>query len=150
MSRTRTLVLLSLAELLAMSLWFTGTAVLPQLARAWNAGLAVTSWLTIAVQLGFVLGALLFAIFNVSDVFRAPRVFVVCALLAAASNAAFGLLATSGRNIGAALACRALTGAFLAGVYPTGMKILAGWYREGRGLALGVLIGALTIGSAAP
>jgi len=150
MSRTRVLVLLSLAELLAMSLWFTGTAVLPQLAREWNAGLGVASWLTIAVQLGFVTGALLIAVLNLSDVFSAPRVLVASALLAAAANAAFGFVATSGRNIAAALACRMLTGAFLAGVYPTGMKILAGWYREGRGLALGVLIGALTVGSALP
>src|SRR5438094_9251525 len=120
MSRTRVLVLLSLAELLAMSLWFTGTAVLPQLARAWNAGLGVTAWLTIAVQLGFVGCALLIALLNLADVFSAPRLFVACALLAAAANAAFGLVATSGRHIGAALACRMLTGAFLAGVYPTG------------------------------
>jgi MFS family permease len=150
MSRTRVLVLLSLAELLAMSLWFTGTAVLPQLARAWNAGLSVTAWLTIAVQLGFVAGALLIAVLNLADVLSAPRLFVASALLAAAANAAFGSAATSGRHIGAALACRMATGAFLAGVYPTGMKILAGWYREGRGLALGVLIGALTVGSALP
>ncbi len=149
--RTRVLVLLSLAELLAMSLWFTGTAVQPQLARAWTGGLGLVSWLTIMVQLGFVAGALLIAIFNLSDVYPAPRVFVVSALLAAAANAGFAWWGTRSQpNIGAALVCRALTGAFLAGVYPTGMKIMAGWFREGRGLALGILIGALTVGSAMP
>lgn len=148
MSSGRTLTLLSLAELLAMSLWFAGTAVLPQLANEWHAGLALTSWLTLAVQLGFVTGALLSATLNLADVFSAPRVFVISSLLAAFANAMFG--ATAARSITAAIVLRFLTGAFLAGVYPTGMKILAGWYRQGRGLALGVLVGALTVGSAVP
>jgi len=146
--RTRILLLLSLAELLAMSLWFTGTAVLPELLRRWRGGLGLGSWLTIAVQLGFVAGALLIATFNLSDVFRAPRIFVVCALAGAAANALFALVAEE--HIILALALRALTGAFLAGTYPTGMKILAGWFREGRGLALGVMVGALAVGSAMP
>lgn len=148
MSPGRTLTLLSLAELLAMSLWFAGTAVIPQLANEWHAGLALTSWLTLAVQLGFVTGALLSATLNLADVFSAPRVFAISALLAAFANAMFA--ATAARSITAAIILRFLTGAFLAGVYPTGMKILAGWFRQGRGLALGVLVGALTIGSAVP
>ena len=143
----KTLILLSLAELLAMSLWFTGTAVLPQLEREWGFGLGAASWLTISVQLGFVTGALLAAIFNLADVFSAPRIFVLSALLAAIANALF---ATFSSHVAFALTCRFLTGAFLAGVYPTGMKILAGWFRQGRGLALGILIAALTIGSATP
>ena len=147
-SRTRVLILLSLAELLAMSLWFTGTAVLPVLIRRWQGGLGIGSWLTIAVQLGFVVGALVIAVFNLSDIFRATRIFVACALLAAAVNAAFALVAE--QHMVAALLLRALTGAFLAGVYPTGMKILAGWFRTGRGLALGAMVGALTVGSALP
>jgi len=147
-TRTRVLILLSLAELLAMSLWFTGTAVLPVLVRRWHGGLGIGSWLTIAVQLGFVVGALVIAVFNLSDVFRAPRIFVACTLLAAAVNAAFALVAE--QHMVAALLLRALTGAFLAGVYPTGMKILAGWFRAGRGLALGAMVGALTVGSALP
>jgi len=143
----KTLILLSAAELMAMSLWFTGTAVLPQLEREWRLGLGAASWLTITVQLGFVAGALLAALFNLADVFSAPRVFVVSALLAAAANALF---ATFSSHIHLALICRFLTGTFLAGVYPTGMKILAGWFRQGRGLALGILIAALTVGSAMP
>src|SRR2546429_649608 len=121
--RTRVLILLSLAELLAMSLWFTGTAIAPQLARS---GLDLTAWMTMAVQLGFVTGALLSAILNLSDVYSAPRVAVVSALLAATANAAFALIVTSdGGTVATALICRVLTGVFLAGVYPTGMKILA-------------------------
>jgi len=144
----RTLALLSAAELLAMSLWFTGTAVLPQLSQRWHAGVALTAWLTMAVQLGFVVGALLIAIFNLPDVFSAPRIFAGSCVAAAATNGLFAAL--GGTHIGAAIALRFVTGSFLAGVYPTGMKILAGWYREGRGLALGVLIAALTVGSALP
>src|SRR5436189_6312553 len=79
----RVLILLSLAELLAMSLWFAGTAVLPQLAKVWGAGLGVTSWLTLAVQLGFVTGALLSAIFNLADVFHAPRLVMISMIAAA-------------------------------------------------------------------
>src|SRR5215471_1763804 len=147
-ARTRILVLLAVAELLAMSLWFTGTAVLPQLVRQWHASLAVGSWLTTAVQLGFVAGALISALLNLSDIFSAPRVAVASALLAATANAGFALVAE--RHMIAAFVLRALTGAFLAGVYPPGMKILTGWFREGRGLALGILVGALTVGSALP
>jgi len=144
----RALILLSTAELLAMSLWFTGTAALPQLAEAWSAGYGLTAWLTIAVQLGFVAGALGAAVFNLPDVFRADRIFVVGSLAAAAANALFAWVAAE--HVAAALMLRFLTGAFLAGVYPTGMKLLAGWFKEGRGLALGIFIAALTVGSALP
>src|SRR4051812_49633317 len=132
-----------------MSLWFTGTAVLPQLSLLWASGIAVTSWLTIAVQLGFVAGALVISILNLSDIFRPTRVFVVCALAAAIANAAF-VSAAERHAIPLAISLRMLTGAFLAGTYPTGMKILAGWFREGRGLALGIMVGALALGSASP
>ena len=131
-----------------MSLWFAGTAVLPQLAQQWRAGLGVTAWLTLAVQLGFVLGALLSAVFNLADVFSAPRLLVVSTIAAALFNLGFAAFAAG--SIPAAIAFRFLTGAALAGVYPVGMKILAGWFRQGRGLALGWLIGALSFGSALP
>ncbi len=131
-----------------MSLWFAGTAVLPQLTMVWHASLALGSWLTLSVQLGFVAGALLLAIFNVADVFPAPRVIAVSAAIAAILNAAFGLVASE--HIFVAIALRFLTGAALAGVYPPGMKVLAGWFKSGRGEALGILIGALTLGSATP
>jgi MFS family permease len=144
----RTLIILSIAELLAMSLWFAGTAVLPQLTQIWNAGLGVSAWLTLSVQLGFVLGALLLATFNVADIFHAPRVLAISAVAGALFNAGFAF--TADHNIIAAIAFRFLTGAALAGTYPPGMKILAGWFRHGRGTALGILVGALAIGSALP
>lgn len=131
-----------------MSLWFAGTAVLPQLAMVWRTGLGVTSWLTLAVQLGFVTGALLAAIFNLADVFHAPRLVMISMIAAAFANTGFAL--TAAASIPFAIFFRFLTGLFLAGVYPPAMKILAGWFRQGRGLALGILIGALGIGSAIP
>lgn len=131
-----------------MSLWFSGTVVLPELTRLWQAGLNVSAWLTMAVQLGFVAGCLISAVLNLPDRFQATRVFVLSCLLGAAANAAFAFVAAE--HTGAAIALRFLTGAFLAGVYPPGMKILAGWFRDGRGTALGILVGALTVGSALP
>ena len=139
--------MLSMAELLAMSLWFTGTAVIPQITTLWHSGLALGSWLTIAVQIGFSLGAITFALFNIPDVFSPIKVLVISAVLAAAANAAFALAAADPL---AAILLRGATGFFLAGVYPVGMKIIAGWFQRGRGLALGVMIGALTVGSALP
>jgi len=139
--------LLSLAELLAMSLWFTGTAVFPQVTALWHSGLALGSWLTIAVQIGFSLGAITFALFNIPDVFSPISVLVVSAIAAAAANAAFAFTAADPLT---AILLRGATGFFLAGVYPVGMKIIAGWFQRGRGLALGVMIGALTVGSAVP
>ena len=130
-----------------MSLWFTGTAVLPQVTAMWHSGLALGSWLTIAVQIGFSLGAIVFALFNISDIFSPIKVFVASALAAAAANALFAWTAQAPAQ---ALLLRGATGFFLAGVYPVGMKIIAGWFQRGRGLALGIMIGALTVGSAVP
>src|SRR3954466_7960429 len=140
----RTLFILSISELLAMSLWFAGTAVLPQLTAIWKTSLAVSSWLTLSVQLGFVAGALLLAIFNVADVFSASRLIAISAAIAAVLNLLFAVVARE--HMYAAISLRFLTGAALAGVYPPGMKVLAGWFKSGRGEALGLLVGALSIG----
>ena len=87
------------------------------------------------------------ALGNLPDILSARRLFAICAFLGAAVNAAFALFAT-GTESGIPL--RFATGFFLAGVYPPGMKILATWFRRGRGMALGVLVGALTLGKASP
>src|SRR5215831_18366983 len=146
-SSRRVLFLLSLAELLAMSLWFTGTAVLPEVTKIWQSGLALGAWLTVAVQIGFAVGALTFALFNIPDIFSPITVFVASSVAAAAANAGFAWVAAHPLP---AILLRGATGFFLAGVYPPGMKIIAGWFQKGRGLALGVMIGALTVGSALP
>lgn len=145
--RWRALALLSLAELLGMSLWFSASAVVPALRVEWRLSDSDASWLTIAVQLGFVFGTLLSALLNLSDIFRARHLFAVCAVAGAGANALFAFSAT-GAMSGSIL--RFLTGMFLAGVYPPGMKIMATWFRQSRGLALGVLVGALTLGKASP
>ena len=146
-SSRRVLFLLSLAELLAMSLWFTGTAVLPEVTKIWQSGITLGAWLTVAVQIGFAVGALTFALINNPDIFSPVTVFAVSAVAAAAANAGFAWAAP---HPVPAILLRAATGFFLAGVYPPGMKIIAGWFQKGRGLALGVMIGALTVGSAVP
>lgn len=147
MTRWKALFLLCLAELLGMSLWFSASSVAPAIRAEWGLSASAAGWLTLAVQAGFVAGTLLSAIFNLPDVLRAPRLVAAAALLGAAANAAFALFA---RDAGVALFLRFATGLFLAGVYPPGMKIIASWFRQGRGLALGALIGALTLGKASP
>ena len=141
------LALLSLAELLALSLWFSASAVLPALRREWGLGDGGAAGLTIAVQAGFIVGTLLSALTNLPDVFSARRVMKVGIVLGAATNAVLAIWVDS---LWPALALRFATGMCLAGAYPPAMKIMATWFREGRGLALGLLVGALTVGSAAP
>lgn len=145
--RWRALALLSIAELLGMSLWFSGSAVVPALRTEWGLSESSTSWLTISVQLGFVCGTLLSAFLNLPDIMRARYLVAISAFAGAVANAAFGFYA-SGAGVG--MFFRFLTGMFLAGVYPPGMKIMATWFRRSRGMALGVLVGALTLGKASP
>jgi MFS family permease len=140
------LALIALAELLGMSVWFAANAVAPQLATRWALSPSETGWLSTVVQLGFVMGTALAALLNLADVVPARGYFSVSAVAAALSNAA--LLAAPGYRT--ALLCRALTGAFLAGVYPPAMKMAATWFRQRRGLAIGIVVGALTIGKALP
>ena len=146
-NKWRALVLLSLAELFGMALWFSGSAVVPALSREWNLSSSQVSWLAIAVQLGFVAGTLISAALNLADIVTTRHLFAVCALLGALTNAFFGLYA---HQPGTAIALRFLTGVCLAGVYPPGMKLMATWFREQRGMALGFLVGALTLGKATP
>ncbi len=147
--------LLAVAETLAMGLWFSASAVVPQLRSAWDLGTAGQAWMTMSVQLGFVVGALASALANLADRLSARKLFAVSALLGALANGAIPALATAGAVPAAALpavalALRFATGVSLAGVYPPGMKLVASWCREDRGLGIGILVGALTLGSAGP
>ncbi|SIR86992.1 MFS transporter [Natronorubrum thiooxidans] len=146
-TKWRTLVLIGIAELFAMTLWFSGTAVGPELADLWDLTPAETAWLTNAVQLGFVVGALLSASLTIADVVRPRYLFAGSAFVGAAATALIAGVVESGLP---AIGLRFLTGVALAGVYPTGMKMMASWFIKGRGLAIGVLVGALTVGSASP
>jgi MFS family permease len=144
--RWRALALLGLAEFLAMSTWFSASAVVADLQVLWQMSAAQSSMLTIAVQLGFVVGAVISAAVSLADVVPPRRVMAAGALGAALAN--LGLLAADSTT--GALVLRFLTGFFLAGVYPPAMKAMATWFRRQRGLALGVMVGALTLGSALP
>jgi MFS family permease len=145
--RWQALALLSIAELLGMSLWFSGSAVVPALTREWQLSPSQISWIAIAVQLGFVAGTLISATLNLPDIISSRHLFAVSAFLGAAVNVIFGYYVNDPST---AILLRFLTGVCLAGVYPPGMKIMATWFRERRGMALGVLVGALTLGKATP
>jgi MFS family permease len=145
-ARWRILWLLSAAQFLGMSLWFTASAVAPQLQLMWALDVQQAAWLTTVVQLGFVAGTAVAAVLNLADVVPARPYFAVSALLAALVNA----LLVMSPGYEAALALRFLTGFFLAGVYPPAMKMIATWFRSGRGLAIGTIVGALTLGKATP
>ena len=145
--RWRMLAIVGVGVLLAMAPWFSSSAVAPLLTAEWGLDRLALPALTIAVQLGFAAGALVLAITAATDVLPSRTLFAVGAFVAAGANLGFAFLA---RDPGSALPFRVVTGFALAGVYPIGLKVLAGWFRRERGLAIGVLVGALTIGSALP
>jgi MFS family permease len=145
--RWRQLAIVATGELLAMAPWFSASAVAPSLSSEWNAGRLGLPTLAIAVQVGFAIGALALAATAAADVLPARILFATGAFLAAGANLGFAFVA---RDSVSALPFRLVTGVALAGVYPIGLKLLAGWFRRERGLAIGVLVGALTIGSALP
>ena len=145
-ARWRVLTLLSVAELLGMSLWFAGSAVAGQLATQLGIGNEAAAWLTTIVQFGFVCGTAVAALLNVADLVPSRWYFAGAALLASTANAS--MLGSS--HFGTTLAARFFTGFFLAGVYPPAMKMASTWFRSGRGFAIGTVVGALTVGKATP
>jgi MFS family permease len=143
----RQLGLIAAVQVLVMATWFSASAVVPALRVEWGLSSVSATWLTASVQLGFVTGALLAAVLNLADRVPAHRLVAVCALLAAAATA---MVAVFAHGLAAAVPLRFATGVALAGVYPPGLKLMTSWFDRGRGLALGVLVGALTLGSALP
>ena len=143
----RSLVLLLLAEVAAMSLWFVSAAVLPDMLREAAVSPLRQAALSSGVQAGFVIGALVSAVLGLADRFDPRRVFAASAIGAGLINATLLIDAPGGI---AAIAARVATGALLAGVYPVGMKIAVGWGEKDRGFLVGALVGALTLGSASP
>jgi MFS family permease len=139
--------MLSLAELLAMALWFSASAALPQLVEAWRLSPGEQAWMTVSVQLGFVAGALISAFLTIADRFNTSRLIAVSAVCGAVCNA---LIPSLEPGFWAVIFLRFMTGAFLAGVYPPAMRLVVSWTRASRGYWVGVLIGALTLGSAMP
>jgi MFS family permease len=143
----RILPVIVLSQFAGTSLWFAGNAVLADLQFALGLPAAALGHVTSAVQLGFIAGTLAFAFFAISDIVSPRLVFFLCSLAGAAANAASYALA---EGLASLLALRFATGFFLAGIYPVGMKIAAGWYRSDLGNALGFLVGALVLGTAFP
>jgi len=145
-SRWRVLAVLSIAIVLSLTTWFSATAITPELKREWHLSPFVLAWLTNGVQIGFVCGALAASLVNLPDIVRLNGLMALSALLAAAANAS--LLLQHG-PIGA-VAARVVTGFALAGVYPPALKLVSTWFNRDRGLALGMVVGALTVGSSMP
>lgn len=129
------------------SLWFASNAVLSDLQGQWGLASDVLGYMTSAVQFGFIMGTLGFAFFAIADRFSPRSVFLICSLLGALFNLGIYLVA---QGFWSLLAFRFLTGFFLAGIYPVGMKIAAGWYQQDLGKAIGFLVGALVLGTAFP
>ncbi len=144
--RWRALLLISVATVFVLSVWFSTNAIAPALETEKGFSSGDIAWLTIAVQLGFVAGTLLIAFTNLADLVSARWLFGVAAVMAGLLNLAVIPL----DGLGPLLAVRFATGMFLGGVYPPGMKVLSGWFDRGRGIALGAMIGALTLGSGSP
>lgn len=145
-ARWRVLAVLSLAIVLSMTTWFSATAIIGELREAWGLDGAAAAWLTNAVQIGFVVGALGSSLLNIPDILPARTLMAVSACVAALANLAL-LQAPSGEM---AIALRFVTGVALAGIYPPALKVISTWFIQGRGLALGIVIAALTLGSAFP
>jgi MFS family permease len=144
--RGRALGVIVVALVLSMTTWFSASAVVPQVREEWALSNTATAWLTIAVQLGFVAGALTASALTLTDLFPARALILGACVGAAAANLA--VAAANGPET--AIPLRFVTGFCLAGVYPPALRLIATWFRAGRGTALGIAVGALTLGSAAP
>ena len=144
--RFRALIILSICIVLSLTTWFSATAVIPKLQTIWNLTPTLSAWLTIGVQLGFVIGAIGSSIVSLSDVISSKKLMVYGSIGAAAAN--LGLLLVESPYL--AIFLRLMTGAFLALVYPPALKLISTWFRRGRGLALGALVGSITLGAATP
>lgn len=126
--------------------WFSASAVAPQLGQAWLLSPGQAAWLTMSVQIGFVVGVLLSAILNLADRLQARHIIIGAAIGAST----FNTLVILGDSYEWALVARFGTGAMLAGVYPPGMKLVGTWTQSDRGLGIGLLVGSITFGSAMP
>lgn len=145
--KRRNVMLLGFAQVFALSVWFSASAVVPDLKANYGLSGWHASLFTSAVSIGFVLGTLISATLTLADRYPPSKLFAVCAFLGAASNGAILLFEPTSLMV---IVLRFITGATLAGVYPVGMKIASSWARGDTGFLVGILVGALTIGSAMP
>lgn len=143
----RILPVIVLSQFAGTSLWFAGNAVMSGLQTDFGLSNLALGHITSAVQFGFISGTFAFALLSIADRFHPSKVFFICALLGAASNSAIAFFADGLASI---VVLRFITGFFLAGIYPVGMKIASDWHKRGLGKALGYLVGALVLGTALP
>jgi len=136
-----------ISQFFCTSLWFAGNGVMSDLVEAFNLEISAVGHLTSAVQFGFILGTLIFALLTIADRFSPSKVFFTCAIIGSLFNLATIL---EHQTIYSLIVIRFCTGFFLAGIYPVGMKIAADYYDKGLGLSLGYLVGALVVGTAFP
>ena len=145
-SKPLILTLVSISLLFSLTVWFSANAITPQLINLWNLSQVDLAILSIILIIGFVLGGFVYSILNLPDLVKTPVFFSINALLSALGN----FFAAFSPNFSTFIIFRFLTGFFLAGVYPTSMKLISSWYKRNRGLAIGILLGALTAGSGLP
>jgi MFS family permease len=143
----RILPVIVISQFFCTSLWFAGNAIMADIVRQFHIPAAYLAYLTSIVQSGFICGTLIFALLSISDRFSPSRVFFACAIIAAGINL---VISVNGINLSGLITCRFLTGFFLAGIYPVGMKIASDHYQQGLGKSLGFLVGALVLGTAFP
>ena len=145
-SKPLILATVSISLLFTVTVWFSANAITPQLKNLWNLNEADLALLSTILIIGFVIGGFIYSVFNLPDIFKTPLFFSFNALLAALVN----FLAVFSPNFIIFISFRFITGFFLAGVYPTSMKLISSWYKRNRGFAIGILLGALTSGSGLP
>jgi predicted MFS family arabinose efflux permease len=143
----RILPVIVFSQFAVTSIWFAGNAIVGDLQSAMNVGIEDTGIVTSAIQLGFITGTLIFALLSISDRYSARKLFFICSVLGSISNLLIYFIAY---DLFSLLLLRFITGFFLTGIYPVGMKIAAGWYKEKLGNAIGLLVGSLVLGTAFP
>jgi predicted MFS family arabinose efflux permease len=143
----RILPVIVFSQFAVTSIWFAGNAIVGDLQSAMNVGIEDTGIITSAIQLGFISGTLIFALLSISDRYSARKLFFICSVLGSVSNLLIYFIAY---DLFSLLVLRFITGFFLTGIYPVGMKIAAGWYKEKLGNAIGLLVGSLVLGTAFP
>ena len=146
-AKALSLTLLAFCEVAALALWFSASAVLPSLQAEYDIGPTLASLYTSAVQTGFVVGTLLSAALGLADRLDMRRFFMSATVLATIANASILLVEPTSPFV---IVCRFVTGAAMAGIYPVGMKLATTWAKGDMGLLVGLLVGALTLGTAAP
>jgi predicted MFS family arabinose efflux permease len=145
-SKPLILTIVSISLLFSLTLWFSANAITPQLVNLWNLNPLDIAILSIILIIGFVTGGFIYSIFSLPDLIKTPQFFSINALMATFGN----FFAALSPNFSIFLIFRFITGFFLAGVYPTSMKLISSWFKRKRGLAIGILLGALTAGSGLP